>query len=202
MVAGAAPQSVYTIGHSNQSTERFLRLLVVQHIDAVVDIRSQPYSQAAPQFNHRELGLCLERTGIEYVFAGDTLGGRPQSGEYYDRDGHVLYNKVAQGDEFALGISRLKVLLDHYDRLALMCSEEDPTNCHRRLLVGRVLAEQGLTVRHIRGDGRVLDETEVSGAHKVSSLVQRGFFDDGEESLWRSTRSVLPAGRQRDSSSH
>jgi uncharacterized protein (DUF488 family) len=202
MVAGAAPQSVYTIGHSNQSTERFVRLLTARGVNVLVDIRSQPYSQVAPQFNHGALAPVVERAGIEYAFAGDTLGGRPQGREFYDHDGRVLYYKVAQSENFAIGLSRLKLLVEQYERVAIMCSEEDPANCHRRLLVGRVLAEEGFAVRHIRGDGRVQDETEVSGAHKVSSLVQRGFFDDGEESLWRSTRSVLPAGRQRDSSSH
>jgi uncharacterized protein (DUF488 family) len=202
MVAGAAPQSVFSIGHSNQSADRFIRLLVSRNINALVDIRSQPYSQVAPQFNHVALAPLVERAGIEYAFAGDTLGGRPQGAEFYDRDGRVLYYKVAQSDNFAIGLSRLKLLLEQHERLAIMCSEEDPANCHRRLLVGRVLAAEGFALRHIRGDGRIQDELETPGAYKASSLVQRGFFDEGEESLWRSSRSVLPAARLRTSSNH
>lgn len=197
-----SPQSIYSLGHSNHTPERFTRLLRRHGVGAIVDVRSQPYSQYSPQFNHAALVRILEAAGIEYLFAGDTLGGRPSGGHYYDHDGHVLYYKVAQSENFALGLSRLKFLAGEHDGLAIMCSEEDPTNCHRRLLIGRVLAEQGIVLRHIRADGRVQDEGEIAGAHKVSSLVQRGFFDEAEESSWRSTRSVLPARPRSSSSSH
>ncbi|HXH20466.1 MAG TPA: DUF488 domain-containing protein [Dehalococcoidia bacterium] len=202
MCARSASAVVYTIGHSNQSLDRFLRLLALSRISALIDVRSQPYSQFAPQFNHAALAQRLEHAGIAYVFAGDTLGGRPGGHEYYDVHGHVLYYKVAQSEFFALGLSRLKLLVEQHERVAIMCSEEDPTDCHRRLLIGRVLAGDGYAIHHIRGDGRVQDEAEIAGAQKVSSLAQRGFFDDGEESLWRSSRSVLPARRPSSSSSH
>lgn len=38
-------------------------------------------------------------------------------------------------------------------RIAIMCAQEDPTNCHRRLLISKTLLERGLCVYHIRGDG-------------------------------------------------
>ena len=197
----AAPV-IYSLGHSNHSPQRFLRMIRKHGIDAIVDVRSQPYSQHSPQFHHAALAQQLEAEGIDYVFAGDTLGGRPGSGEYYDGEGRVLYYKFARSEVFALGLSRLKFLAETHERLAIMCSEEDPTNCHRRLLIGRVLADQGITLRHIRADGRVQEEGEIAGAHKVSSLVQRGFFDEAEESSWKSTRSVLPARQRSSSSSH
>jgi uncharacterized protein (DUF488 family) len=43
----------------------------------------------------------------------------------------------------------------------MLCSEEDPRICHRRLLVGRVLTTRGIPVRHIRGDGSVVREEDL-----------------------------------------
>ena len=194
--------TILTVGHSNHSAETFLRLIRRQRVEMIVDVRSQPYSQYSPQFNHEELARLLGESGIEYVFAGDTLGGRPRGAEYYDTDGRVLYYKVARSEFFELGVSRLKFLAGGDAPLAIMCSEEDPVNCHRRLLVGRVLAEHDIAVRHLRGDGRVQEEAELGGAQKASSPVQRGLFDSSEESSWKSIRSVLPARPPRSSSSH
>jgi uncharacterized protein (DUF488 family) len=200
MVAALHPPILYTIGHSNQTPDRLRRLLVARGVRTVVDVRSQPYSRYSPQFNHDALARFLEDASIEYLFAGDTLGGRPAGREFYDSEGHVEYFKVAGADAFQTGIARLRFLLQEREGVAVLCSEEDPTTCHRRLLIGRVVAGEGIAVKHIRGDGRVQDEAQLAGAGKVSSLVQRGLFDEAEESAWRSSRSVLPA-RPRNSSS-
>jgi uncharacterized protein (DUF488 family) len=74
-----------------------------------------------------------------------------------------------------------------------MCSEENPATCHRRLLVAKVLLEQGVTIGHIRGDGRCEVES------KPIDLAEGSLFDD-EESLWRSSLSVSPRQQPRISS--
>ena len=43
----SAEQTIFTVGHSNQSLESFLDLLGRHGIDLVVDVRSSPYSQYA-----------------------------------------------------------------------------------------------------------------------------------------------------------
>jgi hypothetical protein len=43
--------SVFTIGHSTQSQERFVELLNHHQIKALCDVRSKPYSRNNPQFN-------------------------------------------------------------------------------------------------------------------------------------------------------
>jgi hypothetical protein len=74
-----------------------------------------------------------------------------------------------------------------------MCGEEDPTNCHRRLLVGRVLRDRGVEVMHIRGDGRVQSEEEVAVEEDFrKTRGQLTLFDLEEPDAWKSTRSVLP----------
>lgn len=101
--------------------------------------------------------------------------------ECYDDAGHVLYGALARTASFRSGIARLRDAIDAHT-VAVMCSEEDPTHCHRRLLVAEVLMQDGVVVRHVRGDGRI--EVERGITYGTASLF-------GEEDLWwRSTRSV------------
>ena len=85
-----------------------------------------------------------------------------------------------------------------------MCSEENPAQCHRRLLVGRVLSEKGVEIKHIRGDGRVQHEGDVAQeADQIrNDNGQQRLFDFDEGTEWKSTQSVLQKRAQKNSSMH
>jgi uncharacterized protein (DUF488 family) len=180
--------TIYTVGHSNHPLEHYLGLLDSAGIEVVVDVRSFPFSRHAPQFNREGLSAALARNGVKYVFLGAELGGRPDGDEFYDDDDHVLYGRVAQSDFFREGIARLEDGLGRY-RVALMCSEEDPSGCHRHLLVTRVLAQRGVQVIHVRGDARTESEEELRD-REGSAHEQIGLFVGDEGDAWRSIRSV------------
>ena len=150
---------VYTIGHSNHSPEMFLGLLRKHGVDEVVDVRSSPASRYYPQFNHGVLSDALERAGIEYVFLGGELGGRPADRSCYDEDGRVSYTRLAETDLFDDGIGRVVRAADER-RVAVMCSEKDPQDCHRALLIAGALGERGVAVEHILADGSVENHDE------------------------------------------
>lgn len=168
---GDGRRELFTIGHSNHSSERFAELLRRQSIEVVADVRSAPYSRYCPWFSREELRRAAAGAGMSYVFLGQELGGRPDGREFYDADGHVLYAAVAQAPFFAAGVERLREGMSRY-RVALMCSEEDPTDCHRFLLVARELADDGVDVRHIRADGRVETQEEVDDRYEGHSAQQ------------------------------
>jgi uncharacterized protein (DUF488 family) len=190
--SGFEQSSVFTIGHSNHSAEKFVDLLKRHRIEVVADIRSQPYSRHAPHFSARNLEAILFDNGIGRLFLGFELGGRPSAEEFYDLDGRVDYAQIERSQSFVNGIQRLESSIPDR-RIALLCSEEDPTGCHRRLLVGRVLGERGIAVRHIRGDGSVQAEGESSNDQPV-------LFPDSEVSVRKSIRSVLRRKRRPGSS--
>ncbi len=151
---------IWTAGHSKHELATLISLLRGQGIEAVADIRSQPFSRYNPQFNRETLRSAVQAAGIEYVFLGRELGGRPPEREFYDSEGQVRYSALARTGRFHSGLQRLlAAAADH--RVAMLCSEENPVRCHRRLLVGRVLVSQGVAVAHIRGDGSVTDEQEL-----------------------------------------
>lgn len=192
--AEAASPLICTIGHSNHPLAAFLGLLEAYGIEVIVDARSAPYSRYTPHFNKESLKASLAEQRIKYLFMGEELGGRPRDPECYDEQGHVLYGKVAASASFRRGIARVEKGVREY-RVALLCAEENPAGCHRKLLVARVLARQGVAVRHIRGDG--LWEPEEDPERSAGQLA---LFGEEETEGWRSIRSVSP-GRPRPSSS-
>lgn len=187
--------SILTIGHSNHSLEHFIQLLHSQAVEVLVDVRSQPYSRYSAHFNKKPLKEGIKEAGMMYLFLGQELGGRPKGAGFYDEDGYVFYDRVAEADFFLEGVERLQRGIKKY-RVAMMCSEENPAVCHRHLLVGRVLTERGLTVLHIRGDGQVQTNEQLKRAQRGKShggVVQFALFElEEEEKEWKSTVSVLP----------
>jgi uncharacterized protein (DUF488 family) len=184
--------TIWTIGHSNHPLETFLDLLVQHPIDVLVDVRSSPYSRYASQFNRETIRPALQGRGIRYLFLGDLLGGRAEDRQFYDEQGHVLYGRLAASPGFRRGIERLAQTMAQA-RTAILCGEEDPTECHRRLLVGRVLQERGVCVVHLRGDGRAQTEAELAAEEKFRKTKgQLNLFDAEEPGEWKSTQSVLP----------
>lgn len=194
---------IYTIGHSNHTLETFLGLLTEKGIQVIVDVRSDPASRVVPHFNRQFLENSARNAGFKYLYLGEELGGRPKGNEFYDADGYVLYNLIASTDAFKQGIFRLIEGIKKY-RVTLLCGEENPRNCHRRLLIGRVLRDQGVAVEHIRGNGRVQSDDDL--LHDDNSMKpgnhQLGLFKQEETSEWKSTRSVLQKRRPKSSSEH
>jgi uncharacterized protein (DUF488 family) len=193
---------VLTIGHSNRSIDEFLALLKQNAVEVVADVRSQPHSKYVPHFDYANLKPAVEAAGLQYVFLGRELGGMPEAREFYDAEGHVVYSRIAASEPFRRGIARLLEGIRKY-RVAIMCSEEDPANCHRRLLVGKVLMEQGVGVKHIRGDGRIQPEEELARLEQDGKMNQMelGFVARDEET-WKSTQSVSRRKRPSSSSEH
>jgi uncharacterized protein (DUF488 family) len=193
---------VHTVGHSNVSQEAFIALLQQHGVEVLVDVRSAPYSKYVPHFNGDALKQAVVRAGIKYLYFGGELGGRPREREFYDTKGHVRYDLIAESPQFKEGIERLlRGIREH--RVALMCNEEDPRECHRRLLVGRVLTARGVAVLHIRGDGRIQPEAELAEAERKDAPadVQQEFaFAAREKPEWKSTRSVSQARPPKPSS--
>lgn len=177
-----SPIEVFTIGHSTLAYERFLELLRRWSVTAVADVRTAPYSRHLPQYNKNALRDELRHEGIAYVFLGRELGGRPPDDGLFC-DGVADYEKMARAPEFSKGLRRVIQGAKRY-RIAMMCSEHDPLDCHRCLLVGRALHERGIAVRHILSDGKAIRHDEVET--KLVGLSGRtgdDLFESGDQRL-------------------
>lgn len=167
-----------TIGHSNHSLEKFICLLEDNGVLLLVDIRTAPYSRYNPQFNKENIEHVLSEHNIRYAYAGKYLGGRPSDPTCYksrelpaeetDYLHEVDYPEVMKRAWFIKGINRLLELADK-QATVIMCSEENPAECHRHHLIAKYLMAEHpeVDVRHIRGDGTVF------GARSLQTSVDK-----------------------------
>jgi uncharacterized protein (DUF488 family) len=188
----ARARFVFTIGHSNHPFAHFLDLLRRHHIEAVADVRSRPYSRFVPHFSKDRLERLLQDEGIGYLYFGAELGGKPPSrkapafsGSTWHSGGRaagstlsdpgrepVTYRSRTEQPEFRRGIDRLLEAVRRR-RVALMCRERDPLDCHRLHLICRHLAPTGLGILHILPDGEVEPQ-----AGTERRLLERGESGD------------------------
>ena len=150
---------LHTIGHSNLSMPELLKALSDHGVFCVVDVRSSPHSYRFPHFDRPELAAALERVGISYRYMGDTLGGKPATGDdsrgwkQGKVDPHIV-SSLSRSKRWAEGMEALKRLLREWNRqmqsVCLLCSEADPNKCHRSLIALELLPQlPHLTLNHI-----------------------------------------------------
>jgi uncharacterized protein (DUF488 family) len=176
----AMTECVFTIGHSNHQIETFIALLHLHGVSAVCDVRSHPYSRFVTQYSREALKVSLGNAGIAYAFLGKELDARSDNPACY-RQGKVQYDRLAKEPKFGEGISRVKQGMDRY-RIALMCAEKDPLECHRALLVARRIFEDGIPVNHILADGTIEShESMESRLLAICKLPEGDMFKSREE---------------------
>jgi uncharacterized protein (DUF488 family) len=190
VVENATPRLV-SVGHSNHDWPAFVALLRGAGITALADVRSSPYSGRYPYFNREPLARGLRDEGINYVFLGDLLGGRPGQPSLYDDDGRVNYERVRRTEAFQRGLEQLTQRMNG-NTVAFLCSEEDPLDCHRGLMIAPALCERGWPPSHLRKDGtletneqmerRLFQETGV-GAGLLDGLFAATLTEEERHSL-------------------
>jgi uncharacterized protein (DUF488 family) len=160
---------LFSIGHSNITAAQFTAMLrAAGGVDAIADVRSLPVSRFCPWFSQKNLAPLLAGENIGYLFFGETLGGRPSDPAFYC-DGIADYEAMAKAPSFKAGIDRVLAEAARH-HLCLMCSEREPLDCHRCLLVARALAERGATIGHILPDGAI--ESHAATERRLIELVE------------------------------
>ena len=166
---------IYTIGHSTHSIDKFIYMLKQHGITALADVRSAPYSRFNPQFNKEKLDTSLKKAGITYVFLGKELGARPNDPTCYI-NGRADFLSIAKRSEFQEGLDRVIKGSEKY-RVALMCAEKEPLDCHRTILVCRNLKKRGVNIKHILFNGALEDQEEMERRLLKVANCERSLFD-------------------------
>lgn len=170
---------IFTIGHSTQPIETFLRLLAQHSIALIADVRSAPFSRRNPQFSRNNLSRHLNAAAIQYIFLGKELGARSADETCYAH-GKVQYHRLSATLLFQQGITTLHQLAQQH-RTAILCAEQEPLECHRTILVSRHLT---IPVLHIHADGRL--ETH---ERAIQRLIRR--LRIPEEDMFRTRDDVI-----------
>jgi uncharacterized protein (DUF488 family) len=146
---------IYTIGHSNRSTEDFLALLTAHAVELVADVRSVPHSAHNPQFDIVALRRSVREEGMRYVHLAELGGFRhvvPDSPNGGWRNVRFRgYADYMQTGEFAVAVNAL-VEEARAASTAIMCAEAVPWRCHRSLIAD-ALVVRGIDVIDIIGPG-------------------------------------------------
>jgi hypothetical protein len=154
---------LYTIGHSNLAAERFLACWRTpahgRRRCAFEPYRRFPFSGA---------GSTAAEPGYRLSLPGEVLGTAARPSLYCD--GVADYEAIAAVPEFKDGLDRLTEAA-HDGRVCVMCAERDPLNCHRCLLVGRLLAARKVKLGHILGDGTI--EPHVATEERLLALASK-----------------------------
>lgn len=170
---------LYTIGHSQHKIEYFIEMLKVYKINYVLDVRSTPYSQFASDYNKENIKRVLSNVGIQYVFMGRYFGARQEDRNLYTGEGYLDFEKTRRGIPFQAGVQNVMKGVQLGNKIAFMCTEKDPIECHRAIMVARTFYENGLDVQHI-----LWDKTLQSHAVLNKRLLDLYYPDRNQMSLF------------------
>ncbi len=127
--------SILSIGYEKRNTDSFLEILVEYKIQAVVDVRQSAFSRRL-DFRKERLISLLEDNSIEYFHLRNA--GNPhrnftndvkrclQMYQDYISDEPKLITEIA---------SELNRISRSYPRIAMLCYEKCPSECHRTILI-------------------------------------------------------------------
>jgi len=139
---------LYTVGHSRQPIDEFLRMLRHYGIELLIDIRTVPKSRHNPQFGQQELQRSLEAAGLGYRHM-KSLGGLRRAAKDsintgWQNQSFRGYADYMQTEAFGSAVEEL-LAARAAARVAVMCAEAVPWRCHRSLL-GDALLLRGVEV--------------------------------------------------------
>lgn len=153
---------LYTIGHSHHEPDYFLRLLRKYDINYVLDVRSTPYSKFAPQFNAETINAFLSKRNINYVQMGNFFGARPKDLELYTPEGYLDFNKTRNTVDFKKAVNNVLLGMNKGNNIALMCTEKNPIECHRTILVSKAFYDLNIPVKHILSNGTLRTQDSIN----------------------------------------
>jgi len=145
------PRQLFTAGYEGATINSFLRRLLHNNIDCVLDIRERPLSRK-PGFSKTQLARKLSRVRIQYVHLPDL--GTPRALREHlksTRNYSVFFQKMdthLTNKKDALQTAHTYVT-NH--TCCLMCFERLPTECHRKIVAAKIQARDGngLQIKHI-----------------------------------------------------
>lgn len=140
-----AQYTVYTVGHGELSWDEFRTLLHPCGIEVLLDVRSFPYTNAAPWYNRDRLEHGARGEGWEYLWLGALLGPLTD-------DGRVDYLAKETEPRYHEGIKQLMTISSERCT-CLLGGQLDPSLSHRHHLIAQTLLRHDVGVRHILADG-------------------------------------------------
>lgn len=146
----SAMRELFTIGYEGCTIADVLGALKEAQVGLLIDIRAVPQSRK-PGFSKRQLAAALDEQGIRYVHLQAL--GTPKPGRDAVRAGHpermeTIFRAHMEGDQPQTELADASGLV-RGSRACLLCFEQDPMQCHRRIIAEMITAETGQHVTHL-----------------------------------------------------
>jgi uncharacterized protein (DUF488 family) len=147
------PPLVFTVGHGTRTFEEFVGVLRTGPVARIVDVRRFPGSRRHPHFARTALEQTLPAVGVEYVAAGDALGGRRSTREGSRHPAWRVaafrgYADYMETQAFRRALLALIEQAQTGPAPAVLCAETLWWQCHRRLISDALVA-RGAKVVHL-----------------------------------------------------
>jgi uncharacterized protein (DUF488 family) len=145
--------NIYTIGFTKRTAKQFFTPIKEQGIQLLIDIRLNNASQLAGFSKGKDIDYFLkEICGCDY----DHNSLLAPAKEILDAYKKNLIDWNQYEERFVPLIEKRGVIpsfaekYTHYDKVCLLCSEPEPSHCHRRLIAEMLLRENpSWTLEHI-----------------------------------------------------
>ena len=167
---------VYSIGYSGYGNNPadLIAELKKRMINVLIDVRSNPYSAQFSSYNKEVLEELLSKHNIQYRNYAKYFGAKQESAAFYSKfdgkDSRIDYDIFMESSQFKKGVENMIIIVDRGYTPVIMCSEKDPVNCHRAIMVTRSLFQKkGFDVKHIVPDKK--DETQIELEKRMIKLV-------------------------------
>jgi len=179
---------LYTIGYSNFfESDKFINRLKELKIEYLIDVRTFPYSKTFSQYDEPVFKRELLKVRIKHTFLGDYIGGLVVKSRV--KKGISKVEDLLDVKEFRDGMNRLYKFSKNY-RVAIMCAEKDPMNCHRFLAVGYLMEKiADVKVINLIGNERKENFDETLNKFKKENKLENLSFSN--EQIFRERLNLL-----------
>ncbi len=127
--------TLYTIGFTKKTAEQFFELLRKHGVKRIVDVRLNNTSQLASFAKMPDLRYFLDKIcGMGYEVVPDFAPTKELLSDYQ----HKKIDWLGYGRVFRQLLEKRRVAdkytAEQFDECCLLCSEDTPEHCHRRLV--------------------------------------------------------------------
>ena len=143
-------RTIFTIGYEGSEVESFLFTLGAAGIDRIIDVRDVPLSRKRG-FSKSALAASLSTAGIAYTHLkalGDPKEGRLAMRRGDKRSFLEIFGMQLQTPEAGEALEQT-AMFARREKVALLCYERDPQDCHRSLVAAELSRDGEFKVFHL-----------------------------------------------------
>jgi len=154
-------KTLYTIGYSGYNVSDFVDVLKRNGVNALIDVRSNPFSTHFPIYNKEILEHTLKASNIHYRNYASEFGAQQSERCFYSPQGYLDFENFTMSDKYIHGYRRIEDGLMKEYTFALMCSEKDPIDCHRSIMISKTFSDNGYSVLHLLPNNEPMTQLDI-----------------------------------------